>query len=53
MRYFQLAEAEQMSGNPTGAQEAFQHSIQLGMDSRDLHPTETPIFERLKNSHLP
>ena len=53
MRYFQLAEAEQMSGNPVGAQEAFQHSIQLGIDSRDLHPIDLPAFERLKTSHLP
>jgi tetratricopeptide (TPR) repeat protein len=53
LRYFQLAVAEEMNANSAGAQDAFQHSVQLGIDSRDLHPVDLPVYARLKSSHLP
>jgi hypothetical protein len=42
-----------MNANPAGARDAFQLAEQLGLDPRDLHPSDVPVFERLKKSDGP
>ncbi len=50
LRYFYLAMALENSASPRRARDAFQLAVQYGIDARDLHPSDRPIFERLKKS---
>lgn len=50
LRYFHLAIALENNANPGRARDAFQLAIQYGIDKRDLHPTDRPLFERMTKS---
>ena len=50
LRYFHLAMALENAANPGRARDAFQLAVQYGIDERDLHPVDRPMFERLKKS---